>query len=197
VALFRKSSTDSASSAATDSTSDESGKGRATPSRKQAEAERRERLKATARGESTSRGRSSVSSATTREARNEARKRMLAGDERALSARDRGPERRFARDYVDSRHTVGEYFLYLAILVLVLGLVPALIFKILSEVLLVLIVIGLAVDSFRIYRGAGSALEAKFPTSDLKGVARYAVMRGMVTRRMRAPKPQVARGAAK
>jgi len=177
------------------STDDEAGgKGRPTPSRREAEAERKERLKATARGENKTKARTSGAASTTREARNEARKRVLAGDERALSARDRGPERRYARDLVDSRHTVGEYFLYLAIGVLVIGLIRVPILQVLSQLLLVSIVLGLAVDSYRIHRSTTRALQAKFPTSDLSGVARYAVMRGMVTRRMRVPKPQVKRG---
>jgi hypothetical protein len=174
------------------STEDETGgKGRPTPSRREAEAERKERLKATARGENKAKGRSSASS-TTREARHQARQRVLAGDEKALSARDRGPERRYARDLVDSRHTIGEYFLYLAIGVLVIGLIPAT--AVVSQVLLLGIVLALVIDSVRIHRRTSAALKAKFPTSDLSGVARYAVMRGMVTRRMRVPKPQVKRG---
>ena len=192
--LFRKHSAAPTSASPTDTSVDESGKGRATPSRKQAEAERKERLKATARGENKTKARTSGAASTTREARNEARKRVLAGDERALSPRDAGPERRYARDLVDSRHTVGEYFLYLAIAVLVIGLVRVPILQVLSQLLLVSIVLGLAVDSYRIHRSTTRALQAKFPTSDLSGVARYAVMRGMVTRRMRVPKPQVQRG---
>lgn len=39
------------------------------------------------------------------------REAMASGDERYLPVRDKGPVRRFARDYVDSRWCVAEFFL--------------------------------------------------------------------------------------
>ena len=36
---------------------------------------------------------------------------MVTGDDRHLPARDRGPVRRFVRDYVDARRTMLEYML--------------------------------------------------------------------------------------
>ena len=47
----------------------------------------------------------------TKSARIAARAAYMRGDENALPARDRGPARRFVRDYVDSRRSVGEFFL--------------------------------------------------------------------------------------
>ena len=43
---------------------------------------------------------------------------LASGDDRYLPARDKGPVRAFARDYVDSRRTVGEYMLPLVIVFL-------------------------------------------------------------------------------
>ena len=51
------------------------------------------------------------------------REAMASGDERYLPARDKGPVRRFARDYVDSRFRVAEFFLPLAVVILVLSMV--------------------------------------------------------------------------
>ena len=42
------------------------------------------------------------------EERQRARAGVLAGEEKYLTVRDRGPQRRLARDLVDSRFTVGE-----------------------------------------------------------------------------------------
>lgn len=150
---------------------------------------------ATARGEAgrTGRGAAAADRAATRAQRAEQRKRAIEGDERALSARDRGPERRYARDLVDARHTVGENFLILAVFVLILGLIAVPVLQVLSQVLLVVIVAGLAIDSVLIHRSVGRAVAEKFPNGDTKGVARYAMMRAMVSRRMRVPKPQVQR----
>ena len=54
-----------------------------------------------------------------------ARAAYMRGDENALPARDRGPVKRFVRDYVDSRRSLGEYFLPLMIFVLALTIIPS------------------------------------------------------------------------
>jgi hypothetical protein len=171
------------------------GKGRPTPSRKQAEAERKERLKAASSGSARSRAAAAAAarSGTKSGSKQDVRKRIIAGDERVLAERDRGPERRLARDLVDARHTVGEYFLYLAIFVLILGLIQIGPIQIASQILLPVIVLALVVDSVRIYRGVPAAVREKYPNGNLDGIARYAMMRGLVTRRMRVPGPQVTR----
>ena len=51
------------------------------------------------------------------------RQALASGDERYLPARDKGPVRKFARDYVDSRFSVAEFFLPLAVVILVLSMV--------------------------------------------------------------------------
>ncbi len=203
MALFRKSSAPSDSTSVSDDL-DPSGKGRATPSRKQAEAERKERLKATARGEIKSRARGGASSgsgaATSREERKSVRQRMLEGDDRVLSARDRGPERRYARDLVDGRRTVGEFFLYIAFGILFISFVGIPILQVLSQVLLLATIVALACDSYRIHKLVDRAVREKFPNGNVDGVARYAMMRGISLRRMRVPKPQVSpsrRGSAR
>lgn len=57
--------------------------------------------------------------------RAEARAAYMRGDQSALPARDRGPVKKFVRDYIDSRRSLGEYFLPLMVIVLVLTLVPS------------------------------------------------------------------------
>ncbi len=48
----------------------------------------------------------------------------MPGDERYFLERDKGPVRRFLRDYVDSRRTVAEFFLPMILVVLLLSFVP-------------------------------------------------------------------------
>ena len=170
----------------------EARKGRATPSRKEAEAERRRRLQESARG--TGKGRKN-DRAEERSRREDARERMKAGDERFLGRRDRGPARRYARDLVDSRRTVGEYFLFAALGVLVAGIVPVAAVQLASQVGLVAIVFGVVVDSVLLRRRVVRAVRARYPDDEgTKGVATYAIMRGLSTRRMRLPAPQVRPG---
>ena len=52
-----------------------------------------------------------------------ARAAYMRGEESALPVRDRGPVRRYVRNYVDSRRNVGEYFLPAVASVLVLSVV--------------------------------------------------------------------------
>ena len=45
---------------------------------------------------------------------------MRTGDERYLPARDKGPVKRYIRDYVDARFSLGEAFMPLSILLIVI-----------------------------------------------------------------------------
>jgi alkylation response protein AidB-like acyl-CoA dehydrogenase len=74
-----------------------SGKGHATPSRAEQEAARKRPLVPDTK-EAKARAKADLAAQ-----RDKARVGMAAGDERYLTARDKGPQRRFARDYVDSR----------------------------------------------------------------------------------------------
>src|SRR5690625_6216887 len=47
------------------------------------------------------------------------RQALLSGDERGMPVRDRGPVRRWVRDYVDARWNIGECFLPGALVVVV------------------------------------------------------------------------------
>ncbi len=111
--MFRRSKTAEAPSAP--ETVKVGGKGRPTPSRKEAQAAARARAKgpqdkkAAARAQ---RERRTESSATIREG-------MKRGDERYLPARDKGPVRRFVRDWIDARLCMAELLLPLLILIMV------------------------------------------------------------------------------
>ena len=94
----------------------EAGKGRATPSRKEAEAARKKQMKTPmTRKEQAKRER-----AAREEIRAQAARRLKTGDDRYLPAREQGPVRRFTRDYVDRRRNVAEYLLPFLVVLLVL-----------------------------------------------------------------------------
>lgn len=48
----------------------------------------------------------------------------MRGEESAMPPRDRGQVKRFVRNYVDSRRSIGEYFLPIVMLVLILTIIP-------------------------------------------------------------------------
>jgi len=173
------------------------GKGRPTPKRREVEqanrrpivgassaprvgATREERKEArAARRELAQRGR-----AQTREA-------LMTGDERNLPARDRGPARRHARDVVDARRNVGEYFLYVALVAVFLTFLrPTALF---SMVVLYATMLAVIADSWYLWRRVQRETTERFGAAEARGVGRYAVMRALQLRKARLPRPQVQR----
>ncbi|GGR02104.1 membrane protein [Streptomyces netropsis] len=122
------------------------------------------------------------------------REALASGDERFLPARDKGPIRRFARDFVDSRYSVAEFFLPLAVLILILSMINKGDFQslvlLLWLVVILLIVINSAITAISLKR----ALKQRFPDENLRGAVPYALMRTLQMRRLRLPKPKVKRG---
>jgi hypothetical protein len=102
--------------------------------------------------------------------------------------------RRFARDFVDSRFNIAEFFLPMAVVILVLSMVRVgslqNIALLLWLVVIVLIVLDSAVSGFRLRK----RLAERFPDQRTKGAVAYALMRSLQIRRLRLPKPQVNRG---
>ncbi|WP_368825319.1 DUF3043 domain-containing protein [Kocuria cellulosilytica] len=164
------------------------GKGRPTPSRRQQEAARRRPLVPEDRKAAKAQSRDAA-----REQRMRAQAGMAAGDERFLGPRDRGPQRRFARDWVDSRINVGEYLMVVALLALVILFFPVQEVATYGVYLIwALMVLGI-VDAVLSTARMKKAMQAKFGTVE-RGVRWYAAMRSFTMRRLRLPKPQVARG---
>lgn len=122
---------------------------------------------------------------------------MQTGQESALPARDRGPLKRYARNFVDARRNLGDYFLYIAGVFLVLMFVTAQFPSITPLVTLVLYsLVFLAIaDAVLMWRKLKAQLLAKFgPDTDVKPARWYSVMRIFQLRRARLPKPQVKYG---
>ena len=125
--------------------------------------------------------------------RAEQRAGMMAGDERYLMPRDKGPERALARDVVDSRRTVGSWFFGGALVVLIGSGSPIPAVKLVANLLWMALALGVLVDSVLIGRKIARLMRERFPTSTVKPTSLYlyAGMRGMTFRSMRIPKPRV------
>lgn len=125
------------------------------------------------------------------------RERMMAGEEAFLLPRDRGPVRRYVRDLVDSRRHVLGLFMPSAIVLIVvmLGLPPALQYVI--SLLMLLFITAMGVDAILLGRKVNKAVAAKFPDYTETGfkLGYYAAGRASQMRRMRIPRPGVAVGA--
>lgn len=175
------------------------GKGRPTRSRREAEGRRRgpvapapktqrEAMKRakTLRGDKSQR----------REASAERRKRMMAGDDRVLPVRDRGPVKAFVRDLVDSRRHLMGLFMPLAVLIFVTVVVPVPGLQNLGSLLCLCILAAMVVEGTLLGRQVLSRVRAKFPNEDVKGfsVGWYAFTRATQIRKLRMPAPRVKAG---
>jgi hypothetical protein len=100
----------------TESTADK--KGRPTPKRKEAEAAR----KVSSLAPASTKAEKARAKEAARAARIAQRAAYLRGDESALPLRDKGPVKKFVRNYVDSRRSIGEYFLPIIFFVLILSI---------------------------------------------------------------------------
>jgi len=167
-------------------TTESTGKGRPTPKRKDAQA----KVKVSSLSPVVTKEQKRAQKIAARQDRVGSRAAYLRGDESALPARDRGPERRFVRNYVDARRSFGEYFLPIIFVVLVLTLIqiPAVQFGAIALMYVVLLIA--VVDGIFLGRKVQRLVHAKYPSSSTKGLGMYAWLRSTQMRRLRAPHPQ-------
>jgi hypothetical protein len=166
----------------------DAGKGRPTPKRKVSEAANKRPL---------------VAPATKKASRERAKaqrdieyRAMQTGDERNMPAKDRGPVRRFIRDSVDARWNLGEFFLPVAAVFLVIQFALAKTgFAVFAILALYVYIIAAVIDGWLMWRGLKKRLVAKFGIEHLpRGAAMYAVLRAFQIRPSRMPKAQVKHG---
>ena len=162
-------------------------KGRPTPKRKEAESKR----KISSLAPIVTKDQKRASKAQVREERVAQRAAYLRGDESALPLRDRGPARRFVRNYVDSRRSTGEYFLPTIFVVLVFTLIQNPIIQIGAIVLMYAMLLFAVIDGIFLSRKIRKAVQEQFPGTETKGLGMYAWLRSTQMRRLRAPHPQV------
>ena len=173
------------------------GKGRPTPKRREVEQANRRPIvgagaapKAGAPKEERKAARAARRELAQRE-RAVSRTALMTGDEKNLPPRDRGPAKRFARDVVDSRRNVGEYFLYFALVAVALSFMRPT--AVISIVVLYAVMLAVIADSALLWRRVQRGATEKFGAEQARGTGRYAVMRAVQIRRARLPRPQVQR----
>jgi hypothetical protein len=181
----------------------QTGKGRPTPKRSEAEANRYRSVT----GSTTSgRNRSSTAAPSRKltpeeksKVRSERSKQMEAmrrGEEWALQPRDRGPMKKLARDYVDAHRRPSEFYMY-ALIVLVISLVLGKAHKALNsdlQFLLLAIIAVIIVDALLLRRSISKLAKERLPGQSTRGITFYAIMRALQLRRFRNPAPRVKPG---
>jgi hypothetical protein len=174
----------------------EAGKGRPTPKRSQAEANRYR----TVTGSTTS-GRGPVApadqrrkltpdeKAKARSDRNRQLRAMRAGEEWALGPRDRGPLKKLTRDYVDAHRRPMEFYMYVLIVLIIAlfagrsnsGLASYM------QLILIVIIAVIVVDGFLLRRSILKLAHERLPNEPTRGIGFYAIMRALQLRRFRTP----------
>ncbi len=165
-------------------------KGRPTP--KRSEAERRRRQPYSAPADKKAAGQQSRDrDRATRSRRMEAMRR---GESWALPRKDQGPVRALARDFVDSKRSISEYYMFGVLVLVFLLFVPALRKSAVVDyavlVLLAVIVTESVITGGRVIKLANQRL----PGESTRGIRMYAAIRGTQLRRLRMPAPRVKPG---
>jgi hypothetical protein len=165
------------------------GKGHATPTRKEKEAARKQPLVSGDRAAARKKAREQAQIQ-----REKARVGMAAGDEKYLPMRDRGPQKRYVRDYVDARFSIGELLIPLMFLVIILTFFPQAEVQLIGIVALWAFFLVAIADCVILGFILNRKLAVKFGADRVEKVRWYSAMRALQLRMMRLPKPQVKRG---
>lgn len=153
-----------------------------TPTRREAEQARRERLHPTL---------------TPKQAR--ARERQARAEQRDSQMRvaEAQPGRALMRDWVDSRRGVAQFSMPLLMTMLLASLLVTSLGSVLTMVMSYatwLVMLMILVDLFVMWRGYKKLHAERLPKEPLKGLLSYGINRSINLRRLRLPKPRVNRG---
>ncbi|ONI79542.1 hypothetical protein ALI144C_25430 [Actinosynnema sp. ALI-1.44] len=177
------------------------GKGKPTPKRRDAEARRRGPVapapqttrEAMRRAKQTRPSKDERRAATA-----ERRERMMAGDDKYLMPRDRGPVKAYVRDLVDSRRNLLGLFMPLAIVVFVALLMPNPIVQNYATLVCLAMLIMMILEGVINGRRVTKLVRERFPKETVRGasIGWYAFVRASQIRKLRVPKPRLKPGDA-
>jgi len=182
VALFRRNSQPATPEPTTTLESAPSGKkDRPTPTRKEAEAARRERMNTTL-------SKKQSRAAASRQSRSERMK--------TISAREAVPEKVLMRDYIDARFNLGEFLLPSVVVILAVTLLGSYwpVVTLIATMAMYLFIIGVFLDGYLMWRGFKKVLAKRLPKASPKGLLMYGMTRSTQIRRFRSPAPRIKRG---
>jgi Protein of unknown function (DUF3043) len=179
------------------------GKGRPTPKRREAEGRRRGPVPPPPRTQREAMRRNRTTRPT-REQRvrenTQRRERMMAGDEKYLLPKDRGPVKAFARDAIDARRNLMGLFMPLAVVVLVSYVaqiaVPTVPIQLYVMAACLLFLLAMVVEAVMLGRLVAKLARAELPKESVGIVSMiwYTFTRASQVRRLRIPRPRVRPG---
>jgi len=169
----------------------EAAKGRPTPKRSEAERKRRQPITGS---RAPAAPRTPEDKAKARSERARRYEAMKAGETWALNPRDRGPARALARDYIDSKRRISEYYMYILIVLLAAIFIRDKAAQAYISPLVLVLVVIIVVDAQLIRYRLRRLDNERLPGESTRGLTVYAVMRALQIRRFRVPAPRVRPG---
>jgi hypothetical protein len=125
------------------------------------------------------------------------RRGMQTGEEQFLPLRDRGPQKRFARNFADARTCLAEFFFPVILIYFVVAIGFSSVLpqsgQVTTTLLMYVVILILILDMFVTWRALKKAVLRKFGEVE-RGVLWYGTFRTIQMRFMRQPKAQVKRG---
>jgi hypothetical protein len=179
-----------AAEAASERPSQTQSKGRPTPKRSEAERRRRQPYSAPADKKAASqqsRDRDRASRARRTEA-------MRRGESWALPRKDQGQVRALARDYVDARRSISEYYMFGVLVLVVLLFLPALRKSAVIDYAVLIILAVIVIESILVSGRVIKLAQQRFPGESTRGLRMYVAVRNTQFRRLRMPTPRVKPG---
>ncbi len=116
------------------------------------------------------------------------------GESWALPRKDQGPVRALARDYVDSRRSFSEFYMFGVAALVVLLFIPSLRKSPVVDYAVLAMLLILVAESVVVGGRVVRLAQQRFPGESTRGVRMYAAIRGTQFRRLRMPAPRVKPG---
>lgn len=184
---------DSASEQKVEAQSEQAGKGRPTPKRKKAQAQKLRPLVPKDSKEQRKRAKARI-----RERENIEYEAMRTGDLQHMPKAERLPWRVYTRDYIDARFNIGEFFIPVALVILVASVIltavyPNPVVTLILMTVLYVYLFAIVIDVVVMWRKLKKLLIAKYGEQSVaKGMrtGSYAWSRAIQLRRWRLPKPR-------
>ncbi|TDQ52483.1 DUF3043 domain-containing protein [Actinorugispora endophytica] len=115
-------------------------------------------------------------------------------EDRYVRPQDLGAARALARDYVDSRRSISEFFLYFSLVIILLLFLPVPELQLgATYVVWPAMIATMVVEGFFTSRRIKKLIAERYPkeTENVRGAGMYGVMRQLQIRKLRLPKPRV------
>jgi len=119
---------------------------------------------------------------------------MRRGESWALPRKDQGQVRALARDYVDSRRSISEYYMFGVLVLVVLLFLPSLRKSAVIDYAVLIILAVIVTESILVSGRVIKLAQQRFPGESTRGLRMYVAVRNTQFRRLRMPTPRVKPG---